>query len=299
MILKIFLIIILILILFFCIYFFTQSNWEKYNYIKNTKNDTIAIGACVYNCQPYINAVFLNVEKIINLFRNYYIVIVIDIGNDNSLELLKKWQIKLKNLKILKGKKSSDVRTENLSIARNKILNEFSLLQNFNEFIMMDFDNVCSKPINIDVFKETMKNKDKWDAISFNKSDYYDIWALSYDPFYMSCFHWKKINVDKIKKHFMNIINNISKDSLYPCLSAFNGFAIYKSNIFLQSKYDFKFYENKKFLTNEMIEKNIQAMDSKLKENHWNGMDCEHRFFHFYAKYKLNAKIFISPKILF
>ena len=48
---------------------------------------------------------------------------------------------------------------------------------------MMDTDDVCSKKINIEILRKHLLNNDKWDSLSFNRLDYYDIWALQYYPF--------------------------------------------------------------------------------------------------------------------
>ena len=55
---------------------------------------------------------------------------------------------------------------------------------------MMDFDDVCSKPINIDVLKQGLL-LDK-DCVTFNNKNYYDFWALSIDSYQYSAWHFNK-----------------------------------------------------------------------------------------------------------
>ena len=52
------------------------------------------ICGAVKNCEPYLNKVFENIEKIGSLFDDYKIVIYYDSSTDNTLNVLKEYQIK-------------------------------------------------------------------------------------------------------------------------------------------------------------------------------------------------------------
>jgi len=213
---------------------------------------------------------------------------------------------------ILKGKKTGKYRTENISNARNKVLVEATRefhSEPFYHFIMMDMDNVNAVTMDLQVYEKGIRRHYEWDALSFNRKPYYDIWALSYPPYYMSVLNWEKQMVQHVRKDITTQLSTMNQEALFPCLSAFNGFAIYRADIFLRSKYEWKFSSNMIWLTDEMKKQNIDAFAPiKFKEystvNGKNGsivgpQDCEHRFFHYYGVLVLGARVMISPQILF
>ena len=195
-------------------------------------------------------------------------------------------------------------RTHRLAFGRNYCLriikNHFP---HFKYFIMMDFDNVCSDKINIDVIKKYLYIN-SWDALSFNRQNYYDLWALSIRPYIFSYVHFKNpyVVLNNMGIHINNLLNSLEKDELLPCFSAFNGFAIYKTDIFKDCIYDGKIRLDlipKEYLM-ETMKKN--SSDITFNEESWlssKNEDCEHRSFHFDAINKKNARIFISPDKLF
>ena len=52
----------------------------------------------VKNCGPYLSKVLDNMAKIGSLFDDYTILIYYDKSNDNTLEILKNYQIKKNNI---------------------------------------------------------------------------------------------------------------------------------------------------------------------------------------------------------
>ena len=107
----------------------------------------------------------------------------------------------------------------------------------FPYFIMMDMDCVNSGgQVIIEPIKKIL-NRDDWDAVSFNKPAYYDFWALSIKPFYLSCQHIGKSAGDVVPKYLNTLLKNANKDDLIQCASAFGGFAIYRTNKFLNCYY--------------------------------------------------------------
>ena len=161
----------------------------------------------------------------------------------------------------------------------------------------MDCDDVNCKECNIDILEKYLK-RDDWDALSFNTTPkYYDLWALSIKPYYLSLFSWKKR--DEYSKLIYDNINNLLKNTpsgeLLKCASAFNGFAIYRSNNFLNCNYDGHLKLNLLPLNYIFKDNNClnDTLDVSVK------YDCEHRSFHLEAIYKNDAKIRISSDILF
>ena len=154
----------------------------------------------------------------------------------------------------------------------------------------------------------------EWDSLSFHLPGYYDIWALSYDPYIYSCWHYfkkhslNKIYVDYVKNDIIEKLNNLKDNELLDVYSAFCGFAIYKIEKFLDINYDYNFVENLKLIPKNIIQNNIKnyfdnqiedknQLEYHVAEDHY--ADCEHRYFHLMAKLKNNAKIKISKYSLF
>ena len=259
----------------------------------------------VKNCEQYIKKVFENIKKIITLFDDYIIILYYDNSQDNTLKLINEYSKNFKIILYVNKKYTSKYRTHRLAHGRNTCLNIIKKkFDDFEYFIMMDFDDVCSEPIKIDSLINGLKNKDKWDALSFNKIDYYDIWALSVRPYIFSYAHFDNPYdvCNNMKKYIKDILNNLKQNEFFRCYSAFNGFCIYKSDIFKDLHYSGKICldlipkefieENKKCNNSDIVFNNLNWLDSKNE-------DCEHRFFHIYSILTKNAKICISPEILF
>ena len=273
----------------------------------------IVVGGTVLNCKPYLSKVFENIKSIISLYSTFKIIIAYDEGKDQSLRVLEEIRDTMghQNMTILKGKKTSKYRTENISNARNKVLVEAAReyhSDSFYHFIMMDMDNVNAVAMDLKVYKKGIRRNKEWDALSFNRKPYYDIWALSYPPYYMSVFNWEKQMVQHVRKDITTQLADMNQESLFPCFSAFNGFSIYRADLFLRSRYDWKFSSNMIWFTEEMKKQNIDAFAPvKFKEispipgkdGTVGPQDCEHRFFHYYGVLVLGARVMISPQILF
>ena len=167
----------------------------------------------------------------------------------------------------------------------------------------MDFDDVNCNKINISPLKKCLLRSD-WDAVSFNKTHYYDIWALSVRPYIFSFIHFENSAevAHKMTEYVKYQLNNLEKDKLLECVSSFNGFMIYNSRSFLNCAYDGNIRLD--LIPSKYINTNILINESKIVYNDYKWLsikdeDCEHRSFHILAKTNNNAKLFISPEILF
>lgn len=278
----------------------------------------------VRQCAPFLNAVLNNIEKIgSRVFQNKYAIIIFyDKSTDNSLAILEKWQ-KNKNNKIpihiILNSKSvlSPYRTHRISDARNKCLELiYKKYPTCPYFAMMDFDDPNSKscdPSKLDKYFSSDELLHQWDALSFQTSpNYYDIWALSIAPFCFSYNHFR--NNQKYYKIIQWYIDRILRTStstsnpLVPCISAFNGFSFYKTSKFIHCKYsgDIRTSIN---MSNNINPNWIQEHKRTTKTPDLlfldyghvkgNAEDCEHRSFHMQAIRDFNAKIRISPEIIF
>ena len=250
----------------------------------------------VKNCGPYLDKVFENIEQFGSLFDDYVIIVYYDKSDDNTLQFLQQYKQKNRRLQFFVNLKPlSSFRTHNIANARNYILQCIKInYSNFSYFIMMDFDDICARDFNKEVFINCLK-RDDWDSLSFDHpTGYYDFWALSKRPYVLSCHHLK----NKIKgwEYITDLIQQYDKNALIPCLSAFNGFAIYKTDKFINCYYDGRYRTDyiPKNLINESIE-HSGGLDETTQQHE----DCEHRHFHIQAVLQNNARIRICPLQLF
>lgn len=261
----------------------------------------------VKNCGSYLNKVLENIEKIGSLFNDYTILIYYDQSTDNTLQILKEYQLKNSRFNFYINKKpTSNFRTHNIAVARNFCLNFVrNNKERFPYFIMMDFDDVNCKEVNTNTLEKYLKRED-WDGLSFNTNpSYYDIWGLSIYPF---CFSYNHFNNNYnyhgiIKEYVTKQLNSLKPGQLLPCISSFNGFSIYKTNKFLYTYYDGRVRAD--LFSKENILAHAKAQKSRgiiyRDYGHIKGRyeDCEHRAFHQMARKISGARIMISPEVLF
>ena len=249
----------------------------------------------VRNCSVFLDKIFSNMEIIGSKFNDYRIILYYDQSDDNTLNKIKEYQTKNNKLVLYENKNELlPYRTHRIALGRNICLDVIrEKFPNYEYFIMMDCDNRCAKDMNTNILSYYLK-QDTWDSLSFNHPDgYYDSWALSKVPYVISCHHFNDSAIGI--RYITKIIKNTPKNKLIKCISAFNGFAIYKTNKFINCVYDGRFRLD--YIPESLIKKNIQYAGkinlSQDKE------DCEHRFFHFSAFFKNGARNRISPLCLF
>jgi hypothetical protein len=278
------------------------------------KKTGVYICAAVRNCSDFLNDVFKNIDKIIALFTCYKIIICYDNMGDNSLDILQKKQKKY-NMELIHVLENEDIfhrdmRTQRISNARNEYLKyiQKDCDNDFQYFIVMDMDNVSAGKMDIDSLTYHLKHEDCWDAISFNNQPkYHDVWALSIEPYLLSCWHFPNgyAIVDRMKEHMTSRLKELKRYDLLECQSAFNGFAIYKKSKFIDCQYNWRIKNICNYVTEEQLGKNERAlgksftMNTSYQEHIHFATDCEHRQFHMEAIRKHNAKICISPICLF
>ena len=295
--------------------------------------ESCVIGLCVYNNEPGLPSVLLNISRIIesNLFYKVTVVVFYDYSSDKSHFILETFKTKYESvcpetfkMIIFDNKKNSRQmrmdygggsnaviraldtgRTARIAFARNGILHIIRGLHKrgfMNKyFIMMDSNEyACVGKINIPTLSSALERSDEWDSVSFNReAGYYDFWALSYEKCIYSIYHIANRNetLNNIRKDFEILLNNAKgvkgtiTDKSYdfiPVYSSYNGFAIYKSDKFLNCSYssniDITLFP-KKLLPPQIINKFTN--------------DCEHRKFHLEAIKKNKARIVVSPLSIF
>ena len=262
-----------------------------------------------------------------NLFYKVTVVAFYDNSSDNSYSMLETFKNKYESLcadtfkmiivnntnsrkmRMDFGSGSNSVtrvldssRTARIALARNGILHVIRGLHKrgfFNKyFIMMDSNEyACVGQINIPTLCSALERSDEWDSVSFNReAGYYDYWALSYDPYIYSIYHVMNKNetIHNIREDFekklkyANSKNDNKNYDFIPVYSSYDGFAIYKSDKFLNCSYssniDIRLFPKK-------------LLPPKIMNKFTN--DCEHRKFHLEAIKKNKARIVVSPLSIF
>lgn len=203
----------------------------------------IAICMVCRNVGKYLEAVFENIKKLMK----YNITLIIEYDNclDDTYEIIKKNLMKLKiehKLINLRGN-NSIYRTERIANARNACLEYLDTLKDIDYHIMLDSDDINTKPWNTNLIDSVLNDK-SWDAISFNgdnsnvtNGNYYDKWALLIDDFRWHCWGYGDFSPLVVKEMEKYIFEKFEKNNIIECQSAFNGFAIYKTKTFNGLRY--------------------------------------------------------------
>ena len=259
----------------------------------------------IYNNEFGLPYCLNNIAKLAQCFDTFHVVAFYDESHDDSLHILNDFTLHNPiNLTIIVNNNiKCEERTANIAFARNSLLTYIQThFADYDYFIMMDTNEYsCIGDIQLDVFKDAIDKCDLWDAISFDRdAGYYDTWALSFDPFIYSFFHFRdwKSAVEKMRFAFNSLLSDYKTnypDKLIPVYSAFNGFAIYKTSKFLNCSYSSTI--DLDMFPHDSINKQITLMNIPIVTNLNN--DCEHRKFHLEAIKKNGAKIMISTKSLF
>lgn len=251
----------------------------------------------VRNCGKYLDNIFANIKIISKSFSDYTIILYVDASSDNTIAKLQHYQaINPRLTLIINTEPLLKYRTHRIAKGRNKCLEV--IRQNYKDyeyFIMMDCDDRCSGKVNPNVLEKYLHKITNWDALSFNHPcGYYDCWALSIRPFVLSCHHFK--DHGQWTRYIQTLLRMTPKNRLVNCLSAFNGFSLYRTAKFISGTYDGKF--NFSYIPRKLIHENIRV-SGLPKRGVQTEQDCEHRKFHMQAVFKHNARIRISPDYLF
>jgi hypothetical protein len=196
-------------------------------------------------------------------------------------------------------------RTHRIAHARNACLKYIRThRQRFPLFAMMDFDDPNAKSVRPDVLK-THLQRDDWDGLSFQTAPaYYDIWALSLFPYCFSYNHFRQSHTNNyyaIQSYIEGRLARLKKNELLPCGSAFNGFSIYRTEVFVDSNYDG--HVRMDLVPTGGIEAHSAFSNSGVVFPHYGHVDaqhedCEHRAFHYHPHVR-GARLRISPQVLF
>ena len=260
---------------------------------------------CVYNSQVGLPYCFDNIKQMAQCFDVLDVIVFYDESTDNSLPLLQDFKTKYNHSMniIINKKPKSHLRTANIAVARNSMLDSIREgFVDYNYFIMMDTNEyACIGNINIHVLQSVLDNDDSWDAISFDReAGYYDTWALSFDPYIYSFFHFNNwpVVVNNMRLTFNRLLDDYKinrPNDLIPVYSAFNGFAIYKTNKFLNCSYSSTIHPE--LFPANMVLQQINLTGDNIVPYLYD--DCEHRKFHLEAIRRNDARVMICTQSLF
>ena len=216
----------------------------------------------IKNCGKYLDKIFQNMELMGSLFEEYVILIYYDVSNDDSLQKIIDFQKRNSRVFFYVNKKPlTPYRTRNITKARNYCIEQIKQkYSDYEYFIMMDSDDVCCSNMNINLLKRSIVRND-WDSLSFNKSNYYDTWALSIRPYLVSYRHFNLPSHElgslcsKMSNYVQKLLNRLPPGELLQCCSAFCGFAIYRTSKFLNCKYDSRF--STRFFPKQLLQYHI------------------------------------------
>jgi len=266
----------------------------------NSLNDffyciTMACCMTVRDCAPFLPKVFENINRLRTLFPSFVLIVAYDHCVDRSEQLLIQYQwMSSFPVYLLPDNTPSSLRTVRIANARNRCLDKLETLKlDTGIHFMIDADDVNVEPWNLTLLRYYLsKDSPDWDALTFNRPDYYDIWALMYPPFQHHCWgfarHSKEV-VDLMKK---DIQRQFTHCDFFRCQSAFNGFAIYKTRVFQGKRYCGEYKQLKPLISEQARQKTLDALSiPNLEIDESYPQSCEHLYYHLSTP---TAKIFIS-----
>jgi hypothetical protein len=280
---------------------------------------SLCVCLCIYKSENGLPYVLTNLHKLHNskIFDRIKVIAIHETldrdDNNTAYSMLTSFANYLppNSVEIIQNQYSvTPVRQRNIGNARNTFLTRMRALRDeanetYEYFAMMDAnDYACIGPICTDTLQEAMLCSERWDSLSFlREAQYYDLWALSFDPFIHSFFHFNRSWYD-VREEMRTAFNAYTAEYirnetlLIPVYSAFNGFALYRSSTYLASDLRYSDDIDLSFYPGEILKKQTQMLGCDI-DGRAND-DCEHRYFHFASMQPPhNARIFIYAKSLF
>jgi hypothetical protein len=184
----------------------------------------------------------------------------------------------------IKEEYAHKLRTHRLAYARNALLKQVGdLVEARREnpanvlLIMIDFDDITTPAFSQRVFEEAFEQRGLWDALQFNRRDYYDLWALRFGE-YSRNFQYKGFTDIPDGDIVRDSLHKVLRSTKFlPVNSSFAGIGLYKYNYTLGCNY--LGYDGQGFNSPE-------------------GEDCEHVSFHKCIAVKNGARIRIFNESL-
>ena len=264
---------------------------------------TAALCLCVYESSIYLNRVFEVIDQVVDCFEKCTVFFAFDESMDNSLGMLKLFCSTRPHATIIKGGGTQHgMRNKVLSIAaaRNSCLETVrSMTSTPDVLIMMDANYSVQTLFNPGVLKRHLARHDEWDALSFYRDKYYDQWALALGKHQLSIWHIvPRVHTryrQGLVQELRDKLASVPEGDYIDVESAFCGFGVYRTSMFLQHDYCCKIQPS--LYPGSMVEKYVRAglLTPDWKEK----IDCEHRNFHLVACRVGGARIKMANEKLF
>ena len=253
----------------------------------------LIIAGCTKNCGKYLDGVLKNIDVIRSCYEEVKIIFAYDNSYDNTLLCLTNYKHKnLSDVEILMCCNNHKHRTVNIANARNSIMDCVQKkYSHYDLLCFLDMDDIINKPIDPMTIYNFMGMTNQWDAISFNRDAYYDIWALRFNPYLCSCWGFGSKSsgvVSTMQGEIVSKLNSLQMNELLEVKSAFNGIAFFKLTKFINCRFTGLFEKDQDFY-NPLFDTYLPSVD-----------DCEWVSFHESArKINHNLKVVISPMKLY
>jgi hypothetical protein len=272
----------------------------------------VACCLTVRNSAFYLPAIFKNLNLLSGIFENdkFNVIFVYDNCDDETEEYLNDYKTTSTfKVFVVNIQNKSNYRTVRIANARNTCLDiVYNVIKNIDYHFMIDADDVNVSSWDLNLIKYYL-DRDEWDSISFNRPEYYDIWALQYDNFRHHCWGFGSKSasiVECVKQDITTKLNSLKKYELFECSSAFNGFAIYRTPKFYNICYNGLYKNMKTLITDAERFKTVLFLNTKfqlnltnLSINNYHKECCEHLYYHLSAIKNNNVRIRISRENLF
>lgn len=267
-----------------------------------------AIAYVVGLCQditPYQSALETNIRKLTDTFADYRIVLF---AGDASLPSLTSWKAREERLLVLPENQSGyDGKTSMMVHARNKLRDTVTEVHSARGgahggnathpeeafVVVMDLDDANKLEFNATVFTEAMRHSSEWDVLTFNRRNYYDIWALRHAHLDVNIWTFgddSRTLMGIAKRDLARQLASTSAQGrrFMPVLSAFAGLGVYRLRVMQGCQYS------------QASEAYAPAMwlSRKGKTVYGPQGECEHVPFHACLRAKHGARIVISPDFL-
>lgn len=209
---------------------------------------------CARSCGPYLDGVLANIESLGSTYDEFEVIIVENDSVDDTRQRLQKFACTRQNVRLIDADgldKGHLRRGDRLAVARNLYLQVLrdECYSDFDDLVVLDFDDVNCRPINVDAFKSARQWL--WAApnrrgVFANASPfYYDLWALRH-PAWCPDDCWRRVReaeatvgvIEAIRRHVRSRQIPIPRGRPPIVVdSAFGGLGIYRRDAILGSSY--------------------------------------------------------------
>lgn len=219
--------------------------------------EKVIICAIVKNDEKYLYRSMQLCIETGKMFDNYKIIIYENNSTDNTKDILADYSTD-PNVVIISEDIPYDVikqrsstwaytkvtgsdhpcRIEQISNARNKVVNEFQKTE-YSEYKYIIWIDIDVEHWSLDGIADSFNKRDEWDAVFANGlcgNKYYDIFA--YRNLHENCFGGEIIGEHYCYINFCGKIDFNGCQELIPVVSAFGGIGIYKKHLYNDLKYD-------------------------------------------------------------